>query len=97
MRDWLCHELAPYRRLIAEAYLFGSVLDPTRKPRDIDLAVVTADRAGGTAWQQVRMVRDTLISPFLEKFGIPLSIIVLTISEWRELDGTIIRERETLW
>jgi len=43
------------------------------------------------------MVRDTLISPFLEKFGIPLSIIVLTISEWRELDGTIIRERETLW
>ena len=97
MRDWLRDELAPYRRFIAEAYLFGSVLDPTRKPRDIDLVLVAMDGAGEPAWQLVRALRDAFTPPFLKEFGVPLSTMVLTMSEWHELQRTIARKREALW
>ena len=65
MTDWLRRELAPYRHFIAEACLFGSVLDPTREPRDIDLVLVTTDGADGPAWQQntERAVRYCLEHP----------------------------------
>jgi predicted nucleotidyltransferase len=97
VRDWLRQQLAPHRRLISKVYLFGSVLDLTRSPRDIDLVIVTADGAGGSEWQQVRAARDAMISPFQEEFGLPLSAMILTPPEWREIDGVIVREREALW
>jgi predicted nucleotidyltransferase len=97
MKDWLIRELAPSRHAIAGAYLFGSVLNATLKPRDVDLALVAIDSAGAPAWQQLRTVRDTITPPFLMKFGVPLSILVLTLSEWGEVDDVIVRERELLW
>jgi predicted nucleotidyltransferase len=97
LRDWLRHKFGPYHRFIIGAYLFGSMLDPTRSPRDIDLVLVTVGNAGEPEWQQVRSVRDVIAPLFEAEFGLPLSAMVLTLAEWREIDGVIVGERESLW
>lgn len=97
MKDWLRRELAPYRSSIAYSCFFGSILDQTLTPRDIDIVLVTNDAAGHSSWHSVRKARDAIELPFYETFGLPLSAMVLTPSEWKELDGIIVRERESLW
>lgn len=94
MKGWLRDALANAGTDIREAYLFGSVLDPSRPPRDIDLLVVTADGAGRSAWCRVRHWRKNVENQFKHQFGLPLSVLLATPSEWRELDGTIVRKRE---
>lgn len=94
MKDWLREAIASAGTDIRVAYLFGSVLNPARTPRDIDLVVVTADGAGTMVWRRVRLWRNDIESQFTCKFDVPLSVLVATPSEWRELDGTIVRERE---
>lgn len=96
MRKWLRKALDRAGGDIAEAYLFGSVLDPTREPNDIDLVVVSADGADGPAWHRVRKWREDVGARFFACFGVPLSVLIATPSEWRELDGTVIRKRELL-
>lgn len=73
------------------------MLDVAREPHDVDLIIVTVDGPGGLGWHQIRVVRDAMRNPFLERFGIPLSTMVVTTSEWHELDGVIVRERKALW
>lgn len=96
MREWLRSALGTAGKDVAEAYLFGSVLEPGRAPNDIDLAVVTADGAGEPAWRRVRAWREDVTPRFRKQFGLPLSVLIATPSEWRELDGTVIRKREPL-
>lgn len=96
MRDWLREAISAAGTDVAEAYLFGSMLDPAREPRDADIVVVTADGAGRPAWRRVRLWREQVVGPFHARFNLPLSVIVATPSEWRELDGTLIRKRERL-
>lgn len=81
---------------LREAYLFGSALDARRKPRDIDVVLVTDDHSGGPGWFDVRRWRDRLAEQFEDRFGLPLSAMVVTPSEWAEIDGIIVREREPL-
>lgn len=96
MRDWLRNAIGPTGGDILEAYLFGSVLDQQRSPRDIDLVVVTADGAGEVAWRRVRDWRESVTLRFRAQFGLPLSILIATPSEWNEIDGIIVRRREAL-
>ena len=72
MRDWLREALVAVGTDVAEAYLFGSLLDPARKPRDADIVVVTADGAGRPAWRRVRLWRERIVGPFQVRFGLPL-------------------------
>lgn len=97
MRQWLRLALAPIRGDLAEAVLFGSILETDRQPNDVDLALVAVDDAGQPAWRRVRDLRSAITPGFLETFGLPLSAMVLTPSEWLELDGRIIRRREALF
>lgn len=96
MRDWLRHEIGLTGGDIVEAYLFGSILDQQRLPRDIDLVVVTADGAAQLAWGRVRDWRESVALRFRAQFGLSLSILIATPSEWNEIDGTIVRRRESL-
>ncbi|TXI87187.1 MAG: hypothetical protein E6Q40_05350 [Cupriavidus sp.] len=97
MREWLRLALAPIRGDLAEAFLFGSILETDRRPNDVDLALVAIEGAGQPAWRRVRDRRTEIAPGFREIFGLPLSAMVLTPSEWRELDGKIVRVREALF
>ncbi|QJU60258.1 hypothetical protein HL653_23225 [Sphingomonas sp. AP4-R1] len=96
MRAWLRDALAPVRGDLSAAYLFGSVLHPDAHPADVDLVLVAIDGAGAPGWRRVRALRTAIAPAFKRAFGLPLSGMVLTPSEWREVDGTIVREREPL-
>ena len=78
---------------IAEAYLFGSCLNPEQHFRDVDMVVVSLARAGTANWKTVRSFCATLADDFSSTFGVPLSIMIVTQSEWLEVDGSIVRER----
>jgi predicted nucleotidyltransferase len=97
LREWLRIALAPIRGDLAEAVLFGSILETDRRPNDVDLALVAVDGAGQPAWRRVRDLRSAVAPGFLEIFALPLSVMVLTPAEWRELDGMIVRGREALF
>jgi predicted nucleotidyltransferase len=96
MRAWLRAALAPVQGDLSGAYLFGSVLDLNAHPADVDLVLVAIDGAGEPGWRRVRTLRTAIAPAFTRAFGLPLSGMVLTPSEWREIDGTIVREREPL-
>jgi predicted nucleotidyltransferase len=78
------------------AYQFGSSLSPAARPNDIDLVLVSVDGAGEPAWRDALALASELRVAFPLVFRIPLSAMVLTPSEWDELDGVIVRERRSL-
>jgi predicted nucleotidyltransferase len=94
--DWIRNELQVVEDALFKAYLFGSALDASRIPRDVDVVFVTTDGAGESKWQLVRVWRDDITPRFLAEFGIPLSAMVVTPSEWIEIDNVIVRERLSL-
>jgi predicted nucleotidyltransferase len=93
LKEWLQHELQPIRANILAAYLFGSSIKGKLAPRDVDLVIVTADGAGEHSWHQIISYRDHLRERFQNAFQIPLSTMVVTPSEWDEIDGIVVRER----
>jgi predicted nucleotidyltransferase len=96
MRDWLKNHFFEVPG-IAEAYMFGSAMRGVENPRDVDIALVTLDPLGSVGWEKVRSFRDRLTPVFSERFGLPLSIIIASPSEWRTISGGIVRERELLY
>jgi len=97
MRAWLQSELDKFRTDITAAYLFGSSIFPDQKPRDVDLVVITMDGAGKPSWQRVIAYMGNLKTRFDATFRLPLSIMVVTPSEWREIDGIVVRERVSIF
>lgn len=89
--------LVPFRDRLDGAYLFGSYILNVDSPNDIDLVLVTLDKAGSLDWLKIRMLRTSLSAPFYREFGIPLSAMVLTSLEWRELKEIMFRHRKALW
>ena len=96
MREWLREELTSVVESLTAAYLFGSALRLDKAPRDVDVILVSVDNAGEPEWRRLREWRDEVVARFIERFGIPLSAMVVTPAEWREIDGAIVREREAL-
>lgn len=95
MRAWLSGRLRDQPSLGA-AYQFGSSLDPATTPNDIDLVLVSTDGAGEPAWRDSLALAAELRVAFHLAFRIRLSVMVLTPSEWDEVDGVIVRERRSL-
>ena len=93
MRKWLRCRLAEIRSDIVYAYLYGSIVDPNTKPRDIDVVIVTCERSGSGSWNRTRAFSKELRREFVDTFRLPLSVMIVTKSEWNEVDGTIVRER----
>lgn len=93
---WLTARLRDHRFSLRAAYQFGSSLNPASRPNDIDLVLVSADGAGEPAWRATLALADELRSAFPLVFQTPLSVMVVTPSEWGELNGVIVRERRSL-
>lgn len=93
MKEWLIRQLKERRCDIVAAYLFGSSIKPDSTPGDIDLIVITTGDAGTTAWLRTVAWGRSLKAEFFKKFGMPLSLMVVTVSEWRQLDGVVVRKR----
>lgn len=96
MIPWLKEQLRDIELSLGGAFVFGSALRGTDAARDIDIVLVTADGAGGVEWSRVRSFRNALVPRFEKTFNIPLSVLVLTPSEWLEVDGSVVRERARL-
>jgi predicted nucleotidyltransferase len=94
--SWLSGRLRAHASRLYAAYQFGSSLDPAARPNDIDLALVSLDGAGEPRWRDTLILAAELRAAFWLAFHIPLSIMVLTPSEWAEVDGVIVRERRRL-
>ncbi|MFT8745423.1 hypothetical protein [Acetobacter orientalis] len=78
------------------AFLFGSAINANATARDVDIVLVTKDAAGEKGWHEIREWRDRLTIDFQELFNIPLSAMIVTPSEWAEIDGVVVRERKAL-
>ncbi len=78
------------------AFQFGSSLDPAAHPNDIDVVLVAVDGAGQPGWRTALGAAGVLKAAFATVFEVPLSVMVLTPSEWNELDGVVVRERREL-
>jgi predicted nucleotidyltransferase len=74
-------------------YLFGSVLTRKTTPNDIDVIIISRGCSGSGNWNYVRHFSKNLAKIFMRTFKIPLSVIVVTMSEWREFSGIIVRRR----
>jgi len=96
MRNWLSLRLTVVRDDILCAYLYGSALRSSSEPRDVDIIVVARSEAESASWERVRLLSEGLRPEFFKTFGLPLSVIIATPSEWSEIDGVVVRERATL-
>jgi predicted nucleotidyltransferase len=92
--DWLRHRLIVTHGIVA-ACIFGSALT-SKTPRDVDLCIVTDAKVGSDEWHRVRKARDSIIEQFRKDFGLPLCVMLVTPSEWREIDGVVVRDRRPL-
>jgi predicted nucleotidyltransferase len=97
MIDWLRQDMQKVQVDIAAAYLFGSSVRAQSDPRDVDLVIVTVGEADGASWHRAITYRDALTERFRRVFSLPLSAMVVTRSEWKELDGTVVRERVSIF
>jgi predicted nucleotidyltransferase len=96
MRDWLSLSIEAIRTDIMCAYLYGSALRPESNPRDVDIIIVTRSGAGSATWIRVRSFCENLSQNFVETFGLPLSVMIATPTEWPEIEEVVVRERITL-
>lgn len=96
IRAWLSARLRAQAPELYAAYQFGSSLHPDARPNDIDLALVSVDGADEPRWRETLALAAELRAAFGLAFHIPLSVMVLTPSEWAEVDGVIVRERRRL-
>lgn len=89
--EWLRLRLLKTRGVLA-AYIFGSSLT-SKTPNDVDLCIITDAKVGSDEWYGVRRARDSIVEDFHRAFDLPLSVMLVTASEWLEVDGVIIRDR----
>ncbi|MEG3087423.1 hypothetical protein [Sphingomonas sp. PB4P5] len=96
MTAWLRAAMPEETANLQAAFLFGSAINAIAAPRDIDIVLVTKAAAGENGWHTIRKWRDRLAKDFIEQFNLPLSAMVVTPSEWAEIDGVVVRGREAL-
>ena len=96
MRDWIRVDIQEAHLELIAAYLFGSSIHGGRRPRDVDFVLVAPGKAGDPSWYRVIAYRDALKPRIDRVFRLPLSAMVVTLSEWAELDGVVVRERVSI-
>lgn len=96
MKYWLRSETVKVSEDLFAAYIFGSILNQNKLPRDVDVVFVSIDGVDMPGWCRIRAWRDRLSSRFSARFGYVLSAMVVTPFEWEEINNVVVRERETL-
>jgi hypothetical protein len=96
MVSWIRNQLIEIEADLKCAHLFGSALDPSKCPRDVDIILVTRSGAGSESWREAIDFCGPLSELFSQIFLLPLSVIIAIPSEWAELDGVIVRDRVSL-
>jgi predicted nucleotidyltransferase len=96
MKDWLSLRLESVRTDVLGAYLYGFALRPSSTPRDVDVVIVTKSGPACPSWERVRVFRNYLTEEFVGIFSLPLSVMIVTQSEWSEIDGVVVREKVAL-
>lgn len=92
MRVWL----REIQSDLSGAYLSGSVLDLAAHLADVDLVLVAIDDAGEPGSHRARTLRTAIAPASNRALGLPLSGMVEILSEKREIDCMIVRERKSL-
>jgi predicted nucleotidyltransferase len=88
--EWLASAFVPVSSTLLHAAVFGSVAAGSSHPGDCDVVLVSAADPDSDNWHALRASIVLLRSDFLQYFGIPLSIVLLTTSEWEETKGFFI-------
>lgn len=96
MEQWLSRQLDRERSNIHCAFLFGSILNVQRPPRDVDIVVVAEGGVDSASWLALRKLRDEVVPVFKALHGLPLSMMIVTRGEWREVDGVVVRGRRSV-
>lgn len=81
----------PEKHKFSMLLVFGSALQKGRIPNDLDLAVVTDLPVGSIDWKCFRVFCRESEQIFPRSFKLPLSIFLLSSSEWREVRGIMVR------
>lgn len=87
MQEWLTSALDPVKSTVVHAAVFGSVAAGSAAPGDCDVVFVSAADPDGREWHALRNSIALLRGDFPQHFGIPLSVVLLTVQEWQETRG----------
>lgn len=82
---WLKARIQEHGSLIGEASIFGSMAIGSPKPSDCDLLVIAAHSHESFEWRALQTAVDGWKSAFQGEFGLPLSVVLLTPREKKEL------------
>lgn len=82
--QWLASAFYPASNNLAHAAIFGSVAAGSSHPGDCDVVLVSTAEPDSDEWHALRASIVLLRSDFIRHFGIPLSIVLLTMREWEE-------------
>lgn len=96
MKCWLRQKIKIIKKDVRDAFIFGSSITDGAVPSDVDVVVVAEGTVGTYSWWSVRAFREDVRSDFQSVFGLRLSMMVVTPSEWKQIDGSIVRERVSL-
>jgi hypothetical protein len=94
--EWIRQAFCEVSSDIYAVYLFGSELIVDSTPSDTDLFVITKGNAGSSPWLRARRFCEQVRESFTREFGIPLSIILTTQSEWAEFGRNFVTEKRRL-
>ena len=80
--QWLSSMLAQYADSIERLFIFGSVARRCETPSDCDVAIVLTVSPSGQESRSIRLLKGALRTDFEKAFGLPLSLMLLTSSEF---------------
>ena len=85
VQTWLAHALKPAQFSLCAAHIFGSVALRSPEPNDCDIVVVARVQPTSKEWLALRILIEHMRNGFINEFGVPLSVTLLTTNEWCEL------------
>jgi hypothetical protein len=96
VRAWIAQRFSRDLDVFSEAFLFGSLVHEVRAARDVDVLLVARTGPGTGGWTRARTAVQTWKTEFGDVSSRPISITLLTESEWREVRAWFAPEREQL-
>ena len=82
--SWLDEELNVYSSVIVKSYIFGSVARLSDNADDCDLLLVVRICPKENSWDNFRLYINKMQASFVNKFGIRLSLTILSEEEYNE-------------
>lgn len=90
--DLLRHLTREKDEIVSNVYLFGSVITDKETPNDIDIVVITRDRAGTSGWHEARRLAADMKDEFAQIYEMPLSVMLLTPDEWAKTGVQFVKD-----